>query len=156
MSGTKGHSGIRRTFKGSIFQFIDRDVRNIPVYLAEMSSQALKKQRVKVKCPSCSHEHTIDAPGGGNLEALQWLLDRHFGKAPQSLQIKQEVTVTGDSLASLALAMAARDSLLLAGHKAGSTLALGGGSPSPNGKGSNGDVIEGDFTEVLTERLKTA
>lgn len=119
MTGVKGRSGIKRTVSANIREFINRDERNIPEYLAEIRAHALKSQ--SVECPQCKHH--FDAKGGGRIEALMWLLERHYGKAPQALTVEAKVlTLSGDDYTRMALAMQAEEQAVLEANPIGGTV----------------------------------
>lgn len=113
MSGKKGRSGRKKAPHKQITQYLEDNKQNIPALLDELTSQALAKTSHECKCPSCGHEYSIKLYGGGNIEALKYLLDRHFGKSTQALDVQSKsVIVTGEQLAGLLPLLLERDGRL--------------------------------------------
>ena len=94
----------------TINEYLIANQRHIPQLLEELLSQALTLQTIK--CPKC-HEY-IEIKGGGNTEALKYLLDRHFGKAPQSIAVTAKtIPYTGDELSVIAEEVKAKELAML-------------------------------------------
>jgi len=114
MSGKKGRSGRKKLPSREINEYLENDKNNIPAYLAEMSSQALRTISIDHRCPNCGDKHTIEVKGGGNYQALAWLLERHYGKAPASLIVKgPRIVLTGDNYQEVARQIMAAEVLAL-------------------------------------------
>ena len=108
------NSGRKRNTTRQINQYLEANKSKIPQLLTELTSQALKTQHKDVICPKCKHEFTVEIHGGGNIEAIKWLLERHYGKAPQSLDIKSKnVILTGEELAAMLPMLLEHEQLLL-------------------------------------------
>ena len=115
MSGKKGRSGRRKNPVRAIYEYIVQDTANIPEYLNEMRAQATLRQSIDAKCPHCGKSQVITVPGGGNYQALAWLLDRHYGKAPQNLNVKSEaIVLTGENYGEIAKQIEAMQARALA------------------------------------------
>ena len=98
----------------AINDYITQRQGDIPALLAELHAQAITSRSESVKCPNCKHEFTIDIRGGGNIEAIKWLLERHYGKAPQSLDIRSKsIVLTGEELSLLLPQLIASETLAL-------------------------------------------
>jgi len=114
MSGKAGRSGRRKKFSTEIHDYLNQHKRDIPQYLDELHSQAVAANIKSVICPQCSHKFNIEVRGGGNLIALQWFLDRYYGKAAQSLDIRSKsVVITGEQLSELLPLLLQADNKLL-------------------------------------------
>ena len=102
MSGVKGRSGRKPGFFKSINQYLEANRRNIPQLLEELTSQALKTRKIPIKCPHCALTHDHEVRGYGDIEAIKYLLDRHYGKTPQAIDLTARVvSLSGDDLAKL-------------------------------------------------------
>lgn len=112
MSGQKGRSGKRPMAATQLNDYLADSKNDIPAFLAKLSELAL----------------------AGNLDALKYMLDRHLGKAKQSLEITPKApSITGDDLVGISEAVrATQDALLDVGQ-----------SPIPD------STIDGDFVELI-------
>ena len=108
------NSGRKRNTTKQINQYLEANKAQIPQLIAELTAQALTMTKKDVSCPHCGHKHTIEVRGGGNIEAIKWLLERHYGKAPQSLDIRSKsIVLTGEELSLLLPQLIASEALAL-------------------------------------------
>jgi len=112
MGRTKGSLGKKTVSERSISSYLQAHQSKIPQLLAELTALALKLQTVK--CPNCNEYH--DVKGGGNIVALKYLLDRHYGTAPQSIKVEAKALVlTGDDYSRISVEIKEAERLLLKG-----------------------------------------
>ncbi len=102
--------GRKKTLERSINDHMAANQRYIPDILTALRAAALKRRNVK--CPHCSQNFNL--PGGGDVKAMMYLLDRHFGKPKGSLEIEaKKPSITGDDLVDIPNQIAAREVFLL-------------------------------------------
>ncbi len=102
--------GRKKTLERSINDHMAANQKFIPDILTALRAAALKRRNVK--CPHCSQNFNL--PGGGDVKAMMYLLDRHFGKPKGSLEIEaKKPSITGDDLVDIPKQIAAREVFLL-------------------------------------------
>ena len=129
--------GRKKTLERSINDYMAANQKYIPDILTALRSAALKRRNVK--CPHCSQNFNL--PGGGDVKAMMYLLNRHFGMPKGSLEIEaKKQSVTGDDLVDIPRQIAAKETLLLGTINVEYEVIEDG---DVDIEGSNGDVCGG-------------
>ena len=143
--------GRKKTLERSINDHMAANQKFIPDILTALRAAALKRRNVK--CPHCSQNFNL--PGGGDVKAMMYLLDRHFGKPKGSLEIEaKKPSITGDDLVDIPKQIAAREVFLLgtidAEYEVTEDVCSNGSDVQPTGD-EGAENVGGDEPEVSSE-----
>ena len=137
--------GRKKTLERSINDHMAANQKFIPDILTALRAAALKRRNVK--CPHCSQNFNL--PGGGDVKAMMYLLDRHFGKPKGSLEIEaKKPSITGDDLVDIPKQIAAREVFLLGTIEGEYEVIKDEGIDGNGGAGAGGEDVCGEGGET--------